>query len=608
MVIRADDGLQEAHKPVNLYQIRTGMNGDATRCPRGTGRICRPFVTAAAAAFVVLYALLSVHLFRHQGLAIDESGHLMEGYLSLAHETHLQSDHPDLLNRFFALPILGARFDPEDAPRDAWQHLFYFEQNQLESLLWGPRMLVTLVAAGMGLLVCAWAYEEAGAYAGLVGLGLFLLEPNILCNCGVVTQDLGITALFFATIYMLHRVTKRLAAANALGLGLLLGLSLAAKFSGAILWPIVLMVLTVRVFDGPWAYARGCLVSRSARAKGALVLAAVALVTSWLVVWADYGFRYDSPQTKWGGGHRAEYQDPLVRQRLPVSSSVIGWIDRAHLLPNVFTQNLLRQEMNVSSNQFASYLLGRSRFGGWPWYFPVVFAVKTPVSLLFLFGAGLALGGWKGRWTCLLLPPACYFGACMRSHLDLGVRHLLPIFPFVIVVAAVGAGELLRRHWPWPGRRIVGRQVNCAPLLVVGALVCATVEFSMSYPNCRGFFNAIAGGPGHGDRILLDNNIDWGEDLPSLKDWMVAHDVSHINLGYWGVDDPHHYGISFVCLPTTMQSAPSRFEAPKLPGYICASVQLLRDPAFADIRNFYGPLLRLEPVARLGSLRVYWVE
>jgi hypothetical protein len=565
-------------------------------------------VTAAAAAFVVLYALLSVHLFRHQGLAIDESGHLMEGYLSLVHETHLQSDHPDLLNRLFALPILGARFDPGDAPRDTWQHIFYFEQNHLESLLWTPRLLVTFVAAGLGLLVFAWAYEEAGAYAGLVGLALFLLEPNIMCNCGVVTQDLGITALFFTTIYMLHRAARRLTAANALGLGLLLGLSLAAKYSGAILWPIVLIVLAARVFGGPWAHASGCLASRSARMKGALVLAAVALVASWLVVWADYGFRYDSPQTIWGGGHSAEYQDPLVRQRLPVSSLVIGWIDRAHLLPNVFTQNFLRQEMNVSSDQFAAYLLGHSKFGGWPWYYPVVFAVKTPVSLLFLLAAGLALGRWTGRWLCLLLPPACYFGVCLLSHLDLGVRLLLPIYPFVIVVAAVGAGELLQRHRPWLGHRIVARQINRPRLLVVGALVCAIVEFSMSYPNCRGFFNAIADGPGNGDRILLDSNIDWGEDLPSLKDWMVAHDLSQINLGYWGMDDPHHYGISFVCLPTTMQSAPSHFEAPKMPGYLCASIQLLRDPAFPDIRNFYGPLLRLEPVARLGSLRVYWVE
>jgi len=63
------------------------------------------------------------------------------------------------------------------------------------------------------------------------------------------------------------------------------------------------------------------------------------------------------------------------------------------------------------------------------------------------------------------------------------------------------------------------------------------------------YFNEITGGPINGARYLADSNLDWGQGLPALRDWMDREGVNAVYLAYFGTDRPEAHGIRFQALP-----------------------------------------------------------
>jgi hypothetical protein len=122
------------------------------------------------------------------------------------------------------------------------------------------------------------------------------------------------------------------------------------------------------------------------------------------------------------------------------------------------------------------------------------------------------------------------------------------------------------------------------------------------------FFNLLVGGPARGDEYLVDSNLDWGQDLKGLKEWMHRQGVATVNLCYFGSADPDYYGIRYSALPGN--GLLQQGSAPQLPGYIAISATNLRGVYFPEeLRQFYRPLLQQKPVARIGySIYVYRLE
>jgi Dolichyl-phosphate-mannose-protein mannosyltransferase len=563
-------------------------------------------VALVLGAFAIVFVALSVTSYLQKSLAIDENSYVFEGYMVLTSGRHIQKDHPPFLCTMAALPLLfeGVKFDPENIPTDRLYHAFFFEQNDCDQLLRWPRLCITLLGVLLGVILFLWARDLFGFWPATAGLALYACEPNILCNAGVVTQDLGLVCFFFGTIYFLRRSLRRLTLGNALGLSVFFAMAQVSKFSAVLLGPILFLLLAIRIVSrSPWPVRwKG---DRELRTRNSKIAASTALIllvgmVFVLVVWMNYGFHYTTGPDVYGGSTSAVYEDRATRTWLPVSSGLLGWIDRHRLLPNAYTQSFLRQALsNTGSFKFAAFLLGQSKYGHWWYYFPVVFLVKTPLTLLVLFFSGVVLCLAQKRKVgmdalCILLPTLLYVAVAMFSTRNIGVRHLLPIYPFVILIAVVPLAELLRRGMKWP--------VLCFCLL-------AGIELAGVYPHYRGFFNCAAGGPRNGQNLLADSNIDWGQDLKLLKQWMTANGVSHVNLGYWGVSDPAYYGIDCTHLVTTMQSFPYPFTPPQLPGYVAISSQLLHDPAFPQVVAYYSPLSQPPPVAVIGySIYVYWVD
>jgi hypothetical protein len=196
------------------------------------------------------------------------------------------------------------------------------------------------------------------------------------------------------------------------------------------------------------------------------------------------------------------------------------------------------------------------------------------------------LRGSRFEWFVLSIPPALYFLSSTQSHINLGVRHILPVYPFLFVLLSAALfGSRFKRIIP-------------VLLLTVGALEIA--EAAYIYPHYLAFFNLPSGGAIHGPRYLLDSNIDWGQDLKKLKRYLDERNVSHVCVAYFGMAPVEHYGIHALPLPVT-SDASGRGEADCI-GTI--SVTLLYEVYVP--RGSFAWLREREPVDRVGySIYIY---
>jgi hypothetical protein len=232
-----------------------------------------------------------------------------------------------------------------------------------------------------------------------------------------------------------------------------------------------------------------------------------------------------------------------------------------------------------------SYLLGNYSHIGWWYYFPVVFAVKTPIGLLLALIAALAAWKWRPKENVVILAisAAAFFALSMISAVNIGVRHILPVYPMLCVLAAAMITRL-PRGW----------------VIATACAAIVAIESASIYPDYLAFFNAAAGGPAVGPRYLLDSNIDWGQDVKKLRTWLRARNIPSVCMFYFGNTGVEFYGIPMEYLPRT-----NEIELRKNLNCVAAiSVTTLyglyvRHDAYAWLRE-------LKPTAKIGwSIYVY---
>jgi hypothetical protein len=180
-----------------------------------------------------------------------------------------------------------------------------------------------------------------------------------------------------------------------------------------------------------------------------------------------------------------------------------------------------------------AYLLGESYIGGRWDYFPIALACKLPIGAwCLLITAGVSFFMRRPRLDEMILLIALLIiglASMFGTNLDLGVRYLLPAYPLAIVLVA--------RLWS------VGKKTS---IVATGALVLLIIESLLICPRYLTFFNALAGGPSRGWKIVNDSNFDWGQGLIDLKRWLDANHAGKIELAYRGVVDPAVYGVDYT--------------------------------------------------------------
>jgi hypothetical protein len=314
---------------------------------------------------------------------------------------------------------------------------------------------------------------------------------------------------------------------------------------------------------------------------------------AYVAVWSAYGFHYDA----------------IVGQREPLGIAAAvkpsSWLvpliranSEYHQFPEAWLSGLVYA---LSTFNRTAYLLGEISGEGFWLYFPIAFAVKTPLPTLLLLLASLIFLPDKGSVAVsrrfLFIPILVFFSFAVYSRMNIGLRHILPIYPFLFVWLGDSVSAL------WASRLAAKR---CGVLLLGLWLVWSTLN---AFPHYLAFFNETVGA---GDRykILVDSNLDWGQDLKGLKGWMDDHKVAKIQLAYFGTADPAYYGIDAVHKPgtwSTVLAKPHGSGAAQDASYIAISATHLAGVYFGP-SNPYEKYLSRDPVAVIGgSIYVYQV-
>ena len=553
--------------------VNTPAHGGAS-----TGVVVRTAfaITAArahiAAACVIALGLLAIAMtYPVFTQTSDEPAHIACGLQLLTfHRYDYEPQHPPLARVMAALPLYlaGARADDHTK---MWP-----EGNAI--LAWNGEYQRNLTLARLGTLpfyvlacifVYLWASEFYRPSAALLTVILFATLPTVLAHAGLATTDMAVTAGLAMSMYALLRWWKEPTWSRALWLGVAMGVGVLSKFSFALFFVVAGCVFLM-------GNARGEVKGERLRLRPALKMLSGASIVTALLVWAGYGFRLVRVHS--GAGWR-------------------GWISH---VPLPFT-DLVRGILQLGHHfrlGHASYLLGHTSMHGFVLFFPVALAVKTPLPVLalVLIGTVLAVRNSQrdGRQAALAaLAAVLILLFCMPSSVTIGSRHLLPMMPLLCIVAAypLNAAQQLASS----GKR---RAVQAA---MIALIFCEAVAVWRQAPDYLTYFNVLA--DPKPERVLVDSDLDWGQDLGRLDEFCARNQIRHLTMAYFGSADVHRVrGIDVTELEPNARAS----------GWVAISKTTrhlsLAAPGVAGTGREYAWLDAYTPVAQVGkSIDVYYI-
>jgi hypothetical protein len=580
-----------------------------------------PFVLAAA--LLAAYFFLATSAAATKSNTFDEIAHVTAGYAYWTLDDYrLQPENGNLPQRLSALPavLTGATFpsldDPDWRRSDvyAFGREFFFESgNDIDRILAQGRAVIALLGVLLGALVFTWSWRTHGIEGGLISLALFAFCPTMLAHGALATSDMAAALAFTASTGLLWILFRRVTPLTLLASCLAAAALFLSKFSAPVLVVIAVVLAFIHLLSGGAMALR--LWSRAwtvtSRARQIAIMAALAIlhaVVIWVAIWASYGFRYEAFAPPAQPGEQLLVDWTLVlSERGGTTRSAIGRaidVARDHrLLPESYLYGFAHTVKFAQSRR--AFMDGEHSLEGWASYFPYAFRIKTPIPLLLMVALGLlALFTDRERlrtsapWLVLL---GVYWIFAISTNLNIGHRHLLPIYPALFILAG-GTGAWVRRALaqrlpPVETRTETARGKRKGSLrrpapspnyswvragaIATGVLVLwQGVESLRLRPHYLAYFNQIAGGPEQGYKRLVDSSLDWGQDLPALKAWLDEHapvgpSRPPVYLSYFGTSSPAHYGIDARLLETYLP-IPSERPLDLKPGYYCVSATMLQ--------------------------------
>jgi len=421
-----------------------------------------------------LMAAQMIWMARVKSVTMDEPNHIARGITYLrTGDLRLGYLHPPLVNLISAIPIAldSSILLPLDHPSWAGRNLGDFANEFLwktntntQSILFRARLPIIALTLLLALVIYLWARELYGKRAGLLALTFTAFSPNLMAHGSLATNDAGFTCFAVLSAYTFWRWLRKSDWKRATIASLCFGLAMASKFSALFLIPALALTALAYWLTDP---AEEKPLKKILRFSGWLVVIALA---GALMIWAVYGFKVGQVR---GAGLTIPAPDYLAQMQLTATR-----IEKGN----------------------PTFLLGEHSKTGWWYYFPVTFAVKTPLPILLLIITGLLYIFSKRVWRNslpLLIPVAIYFAGSMMSPLNIGYRHLLPALAFLIVFAAQ-MGEVL---WK-PKSKLIWGGIFLAVWLVVST--------GTAFPDHLAYFNETIGGMSNGYKVLVDSNLDWG--------------------------------------------------------------------------------------------------
>lgn len=534
----------------------------------------------------MIHLALAGFLAWHQSPTQDEVAHLPAGLCVWRFgRTDLYLVNPPLVRAWAAIPLLFVdhaenwTHDVPHSPRRCeWDVGADFVAANGERSLWLYTLArwMCLPISVVGLWVCwRWGSELCGEYGGLLAAALWCFSPNLLSHGALITSDVAATAFGLLAAWRYSHWLDQSNWKNALLAGPALGLALLAKTYWIILPPLWLLLGSVELWR-----------TRVPRRRRAMALQLIIVLALGLhLLNMGYGYQgtgrrldqYDFFSKLLSGSARSlEFDAPGNRFRG-------HWVGEVPVpFPRDYVRGIDIQQQDLDREHW-SYLLGEYRQSGWWYYYLVGLAVKVPLGTWCLVLLGIVASQrhpdsssrWRSLcplWTSTLI---LFVLVSAETGMNRHVRYVFPVLPLLYLTAAQAVS--LNQKW-------------LVALPLAGVITASLVV----YPHSLSFFNFLCGGPTNGSAVLLDSNIDWGQDLIAARNWIRAHpEYRPVTLACLHNFSPEALGIDVPDTP------PGRLTA----GWHLISVHLLNDPhgTFAVYRNRV-------PVDRIGfSFNIYHV-
>lgn len=503
-----------------------------------------PKKPTAILVFVLLAILFSQTIFsmKVKSPTYDEPSHLISGHLALSKRYfHLGAEHPPLIKSLAAFPLLFTDIPTPDTTeklsRENWflfgEKLLYQPENNVDQIVFLGRLPIVFLSALLGFYVFLWARNTYGEKSGLLALLLYVFSPNILAHSRLVTTDLGSTCFLFIASYHFRNYLVAPSTRKLLLAGFILGLALTSKFSALALFPIFFSLLCLNFYFSRNSSSHNNLKSVWKTEKTAMTILkdlSVFFGSIILVIFLVYQFR---------------------------SNSLLLYMDGVESLKELYFSNWRDND---------HYLWGT--FYPKPvWFYSLlVFLLKTPVPVLIILV--MALGSVKRNVSisinmfCLIIPVIVILAGSFFDVAHMGLRRILPIYPFLFVLASTVVSD--SRSFEFNALKKSVYSVSLAILII-----WHVVTSIKTYPDYLTYFNDFVVPPQAGINYLDGSNIDWGQDLKGLKNFMDQEGIKNIKLLYYGSADPQYYKIDAIPLtPDDIKRGPHS-------GYYAISAHLL---------------------------------
>jgi len=542
----------------------------------------------------------------------------------------------------------------------AWQtdvgfgnDLLYYSGNDAQNMMRYGRIPIILIGILLGFYIFRFAKKLWGDLAGIIALIFYSFSPTFLAHTRLVTTDVAAAAAFFISFYYLYKWLKVPTRRNLWVLGIVLGISFLTKFSTFLLVPIFGFVVLVWILlqergKKLWAFKKYLGGFTPLEADRPVAVAAVpsagrlltgfilVLIIAYLVVGAVYAF------------HIWNY--PIQKQAIDSAFilSTFGFKPLVNLSVWISSQPVLRawghyflgflMVLQRSGGGNTTYYLGEVSANGSRFYFPLVYLIKEPLAyvLLTFFALFLALKKFtvyktssgkffRQDFSNLLKNNFAEFGMLaiivvywifsIKSNLNIGVRHILPTLPFIYALTArqisfwIKGGiteRISNYHGFWQLFGLYWRRLKKGFIIAV-LFIWAIISVVSAWPSFLAYFNGIAGGPDNGYKFVVDSNLDWGQDVLRLSQFIEKNNIKEIKMDYFS-GAPAEYYIKNAKIESFNREVPQK-------GWLAISATILMGACQGDKipcsynERAYTWLDSYKPVAKIGySIFVYDIK
>ena len=566
--------------------------------------------------------LTAVFSMKGDSLTFDELAHISAGYSYLAKQDYrLNPEHPPLIKDIPALPLLFLDLNfPDTGPNwlqkeaaPAWwvqfdlgnEFLYHSGNNPREIIFWSRFAMICFLII-LGWLLFWWTKKIANNTVAVGVLTLFAFSPTFLAHGRLANTDVGAVFGGLLAIIFWLRFLQNPSWKNTLLAGLTFGVAMLFKFSLVLLIPFFAVITVI--------YA--LLFSKSLVSYlGKSLLAGLAGFI--LVIWPVYQFHI------WYYPAEQQLRDTIAdisSHPVPILKDLVLWMTGQEPLraPAQYLRGLLMASQRTMWGN-TTYFLGQISAGSWRYYFPLLYLLKIPAAFHLLTLSALAAFSatlWKIKkqkkilnysrqyfWIItLFLWIAVYWTSAIAGNLNIGIRHLLPVFPFIYILAVFGV---------YQGFKLVKTPIKRRILASFFLLLffCYAVSSLFAFPHYLSYYNVFGGGIKNGYKIAVDSNYDWGQDFYRLLTFVEKEKIEKIYLDYFGGEDPVFWlGEKYIKLnPKEIKEPPH--------GWLAVSLNQLMggiaEPTtgFDQETGYYSWLKNQTPAAKAGhSIFIYYLD